>query len=234
MPFELLEPNVPLWHYLEPRERICAIVRHYAGCSLSNRRDELAALEGRDFPDTEAPDVDPDYGGMVVQLRTNCATFALGVLGAACLSWAEAAEVHPLLVTPSQIGTAVSWIRTIGFNRGVLKQYVSRSQLRAGVVVRYWSGGNNDHIETLLSDVDIDGTAEHGGGGRANNEITVGRSNILTSYGRPIVEVLDICDLLPARRQTPAERAAVEFEELRNVARIIPTRPDREPWSPEE
>lgn len=198
--------------YDEPRQRVKKIVLHYEGCSLAHRRDELASLVGRDFEDTPEADSDPDRGRQAVQLRTNCATFAFGVLALSCLSAERARAVHPILLEPTQIGTAFSRLVQFGRDTGslVIFHKGKTAKPRMGDVLWYRSGGNDDHAEVLLSDIGDDWVAFHGGGGRANNAITTGNSAVDYSLGRPLYGYISI----DALRLPPAEVAPPTEEEI--------------------
>ncbi len=52
---------------------------------------------------------------------------------------------------------------------------------------------NDDHVEFLLSPIDARGYALHGGGGRAENAITMTTDPGLVTYnnGRPLLQFLD-------------------------------------------
>lgn len=149
-------------------EFIASIVRHYEGASLSNRRDELGALVGRGVDDPNA----------VVGIKTNCAMFALGVLKAAGVQ-------HPLLNKPYVNGMAFAWVVQIGNDTGAWRT-PDQGSPPEGAAMWYRTGGNDDHIEFMLTPPD-----EHGGGGRSNNAITIERGDISRSVGRPLYKWLD-------------------------------------------
>jgi hypothetical protein len=158
-------------------ERIARIVRSKVGCSLTTRRDELGKLVARGVDKPEA----------VVTISTNCATSALGFM-------ALMGVKHKLLNTPYQSGMAVSWVRQIGIDLGALVRYTGPNgpQPKPGSLLRYNTAGtNNDHVEWMLGPLTADGSADHAGGGRANNAITEGTGPVLTSWGRPLVEFWD-------------------------------------------
>lgn len=165
----------PLVPNEEPADRIVRLVKSYDGCSLSNRRADLGKLVARGVDNPEA----------VVTISTNCATSALGIMAAAGVRDA-------ILNKPYQSGMAVSWVRQIGINTGALVKFDGKTMPKRGALMRYNTAGtNNDHVEWLLSEVDANGNADHGGGGRGNNAITVGNGNVLSSWGRPLVEWWD-------------------------------------------
>jgi hypothetical protein len=166
-----------------PGAKIARLVRKYEGCSSSTRRAELGALVARGVDRPES----------VVDIRTNCGMFALGIFAAAGVE-------HPLLDRPYVSGMAISWLRQIGLQRKALQRYtgVTGPAPKVGSLLRYVSptptGGkppNNDHVEFLLGPISMQGTALHGGGGRAGNAITVGTGPVLWSAGRPLVEFWD-------------------------------------------
>ena len=168
-----------------PEDRLCRFVRTLNGVSLSNRVDVLKALVGRD--------VDPETL-RAWQWQTNCATSALGVIAAACGSIEVAAALHALLGMTSKIGTSPTWLFAIGNALGVCFEYTNGRPIPKGALVAY---ANGDHFEWILSDMGADGIADHGGGGRANNAITVGRGDCRTSWGRKITHVFLFASKLP-------------------------------------
>lgn len=165
----------PLVPNEQPADRIIRLVKSHVGCSLSTRRDELGKLVARGVDKPEA----------VVTISTNCATSALGIM-------AEAGVRDAILNKPYQSGMAVSWVRQIGINTGALVKFDGKTMPKPGSLLRYNTpGSNNDHVEWLLGPVDAQGNADHAGGGRANNAITEGTGNVLSSWGRPLVEWWD-------------------------------------------
>lgn len=144
------------------------MVRRYEGDSLSSGRSALGVLVARGVDDPEA----------VVGIKTNCATFALGVL------WAVGVR-HPLLRKPYVDGMAFAWLDQIGrdFNawRGL-----DEAPIKGAILWYRTEGRNDDHAEFFLSPPD-----EHGGGGRVDNAIAIIRSDISTSSGRPLYQWLD-------------------------------------------
>lgn len=161
-------------------QKITRTVRLYAGCSLANRRTELGALVARGV----------DKPASVVEIHTNCGMFALGI-------FAEVGVKHDLLDKPYQDGEAIAWLRLIGKATGALTTYKGPHgpQPPVGSLLRYNTAGkNDDHVEFLLGPVDALGHAEHGGGGRANNAISItpyalGEASLITwNFGRPLVE----------------------------------------------
>lgn len=163
-------PSFPYVPGEAPGDRIARIVRAYAGCSLSSRREELAALVGRGVND-EA----------FVALKTNCATFALGVLSAAGVR-------HKKLSAPTAIGAAFSDLVTLGNDLKAWRPWAGSGSIPVGAALWYEiPNTDDDHVEFYLSP---DGP-EHGGGGRDDNAVTVGRGPVALSWGRPVHKWLD-------------------------------------------
>lgn len=185
MSFQTWVPGLDILTGESVEGRLCRFVRTLAGVSLSARVDVLKALIGRG--------VDPD-SLRAWQWQTNCATSALGVIAAACGSLEAAAALHPLLAMPSKIGTSPMWIFEIARALGICREYKG-GPIAKGALVAYASG---DHFEWILSDMDpTDGIADHGGGGRGNNAITVGRGDCRTSWRRAVTHVFDFASKLP-------------------------------------
>jgi len=158
-----------------PGDRIARILREFVGSSLKTRKDDLGRLVARGV---DKPDA-------VVGIKTNCGTSALGVM-------ALAGVKDHLLNTKYQSGMAISWLRTIGQHTGALHKYKKGDHIKPGSLLRYNTAGkNDDHVEWLLSEIDAQGNADHGGGGRADNAITEAHGNVLSSFGRPLVEYWD-------------------------------------------
>ena len=150
--------------------RIVRIVRAYAGCSLSVRRANLGALIARGVDEPEA----------VVGIETNCAMFALGVLTAAGCQ-------HPLLQKKYVNEMAFAWLVQIGNDLGAWRLPAVSELIPTGAAIWYEIvGENDDHVEFVTEPPD-----EHGGGGRPNNEITIGRGDYHVSWSRPIHRWLD-------------------------------------------
>lgn len=149
---------------------IARIVRDHAGCSIKNNFDKLIALVG-------AAETTPAQARAVSLWETNCATFALGVLRAAGVK-------HPLLARPLVNGMAFTWLVTILRDLGALRPARADGVYPEGALLHYGTHGvNNDHAEFALTPPD-----EHGGGGRGDNEVTVGHSIESVSWGRPVEE----------------------------------------------
>ena len=201
------------WASLEPRERIKAIVHHYSGCSVLHRKDELARLIGKDFAETPEADCDPDRGSQSVLWRTNCATFALAVLAAAHLSAANARAKHELLARPLSIGTGFTWLVTVGQQCGDIVAYRrTGEQPKTGDILWYRHAKNDDHAEVCLSDVGDDFVVLHGGGGRSNNAITVGRGDVRWSVGRPLHAFISVDRMkMPASLARPPSAEEVSW-----------------------
>jgi hypothetical protein len=165
----------------QSNEILVTLVRKYVGCSLLNRKDELGVLVARGV----------DAPNKVVGIKTNCATFALGIMH-------EAGVVHPLLEKPYVLGMAVAWVRTIGKDLKALTKYTKDTVLPPGALLHYYTPGkNNNHVEWLLSEVAPNKIADHAGGGRSNNAVTLEHGSIDYSAGRPLQEWLDPRFLLP-------------------------------------
>lgn len=176
------EPAKPIGQ--TPGERLIEIVRSHVGCSLKVRRDELGRLVARGVDDPEA----------VVGIKTNCATSALGVM-------AEAGVPHPLLKKKYVSGMAISWVRQVAIGMGALVKFDGKTMPKPGSLMRYnTEGTNNDHVEWLLGPIDEHGVADHGGGGRPDNAITELRGNVLSSWGKPLLEWID-----PDKLQIPLQ-----------------------------
>jgi hypothetical protein len=152
-----------------PGDRIARIVRLYEGCSADgNGALRLAALVGRGVNDQS-----------FVQVRSNCATFALGVL--AC-----AGVVSPELQEETKIGAAFSDLVAIGYRFAAWEVPSSDVEIPVGAALWYRiDGTNDDHVEFQL-----DG-GQHGGGGRAGNAVTVETGPVMLSVGRPLYRWLD-------------------------------------------
>ena len=158
-------------------QRIDRVVRSFAGCSLSVRTQDLAALVGRGVDDES-----------MVTWETNCLTFALGVI-AACGS--DVAELHEHIPNGREYVALNPLVKRAGGWELFSGQPVKTGSLMhyRSVPYRVNAAGEtiyDDHYEFKLLASD-----EHGGGGRANNEITVEHGDWSHSVGRPLYEVLD-------------------------------------------
>jgi hypothetical protein len=178
------------------RDRLCRLVRFCDGWSLSHNRDNLAALVGRG--------VDPP-SSTSVEWRTNCATSALGIVAFACGTVEAANAVHALLAKPSENGKALTWLSQIGDAKGAWVAYSTKgAQPAAGDLMWYWNHPTkvndkgetvvvyDDHVEWCLCDTAQDFTADHGGGGRSDNAITVGSGDIRFNAGRALRKFLNL------------------------------------------
>lgn len=174
------------------QDRACRIVRDLGGCSLSTNKAKLQAFIAKDGACIDGADEE-------VRRRTNCAEFAVAYLAALAGGIDDARKIHPLLATPIKNGTSFSVLVQIGNDLGA---WISAPDAKTpppigGVIWYEINGENDDHAEVMLMPPD-----EHGGGGRPNNAITVGHSDVHASWTRPIHRVLDISrikwDLPPA------------------------------------
>lgn len=176
---------------LNPSQNIINFVKLAANekWSLSYNRPKLMSLVGRG--------VDGDLAIQSVQWKTNCATSALGFIAAACGSVAKAKTVHPSLAAQSKIGTAVGVLVSIARDTLSMHTPTSIKSIKPGSLLWYGTQGkNDDHFEWVLSPIDDQNHAEHGGGGRPDNAITVSKGDISTSYGRPIKKYIDVDEML--------------------------------------
>lgn len=169
-------------------ERIARVVKFYAGCSLSNRRDELAALVGE----------------AAVDWQTNCETFAIGVYRAVGVD-------VPAVQAPLVNGMEGSVVEQAAQRAGGWQKPTSAAP-PVGALMHYRSNPYrvdaqgrtiyDDHVEFVT------GPGEHGGGGRANNEITVVQGDYHFSVGRPLYGWIDP-EMLPVPDVTdPGDPAA--------------------------
>ena len=158
-----------------PGDRIARIVRAYAGCVPCGpvagqvRRVELAALVGRGVMDASFVDV-----------ATNCATFALGVLAAAGVA-------HRVLSEPTRPQMAFSDLVILGNDLFAWRVPGPATPPRGALMWYRLPNLNDDHVEVALDPPD-----EHGGGGRPLNAVTVGRGgDEHWSWSRPLWRWLD-------------------------------------------
>lgn len=204
----------------KPADKLIRLVKQYVGCSLTARRDELGELVSRGVDKPEA----------VVTIATNCATSALGIM-------AKAGVKHKLLNQPYANGMAIAWVRQIGLQTGALVKFDGKTMPKPGSLMRYNTPGtNNDHVEWLLGPVAADGTAEHGGGGRADNAITSGTGDIRSSWGRPMVEWLDPDRLgidINVALPVPVNPPETPVPDPEPVQEPEPPKPEPEPPSPD-
>lgn len=159
---------------------IVEIVKSYVGDSLLHNKEDLALLVARQIDDPN----------QIVQVKTNCGIFTLGV-------WWAAGVQHELLTKKYKNGMAIAWVRQIAIDKKALRKYPQDGNPIAGAALHYYTPGKNDnHIEHLLSTPDTNMIAEHGGGGRTNNAITSSTSDIRTNYYRQLREWVDPVALL--------------------------------------
>lgn len=158
-----------------------SLIKKYEGCSIHIRKNELGSLVCRGVDDP----------AQTVLIKTNCGMFSLGIMY-------EAGVQHDLLKHKYMSGMAIAWLRTIGKDLKALQKYSKTNVPKLGSLLHYYTPRKNDnHVEWLLSDIDDHGRAEHGGGGRTDNAITIGEGNVLWNYGRPLQEWWDPDLLLP-------------------------------------
>lgn len=161
-----------------PGDKIIRILKSYDGCSLKHDADRLGKLVARGV----------DKPAEVIGIKTNCGMTALGV-------WAEAGVDHPILDKPYVSQMAIAWLVQIGIDRRALVKYTEGgSKPKRGALLHYKTPGeNNDHVEFLLSDVDEHWNALHGGGGRADNLISVAKQPgvVLWNNGRKLFQFWD-------------------------------------------
>lgn len=160
------------------RQQVVELVQFYNGCSLKKRKDELSKLIARDVDNPE----------QIVEVKTNCALFAMAILYTIGFE-------HPILKQKYKIGMAVANVRQIGFDTKSLLKYNHNVLLKAGDILHYMTppGTKNDsHIEFCLEDQKLDTFLTHGGAGRPDNAITIVKSDVKWSVGRPLVEVISL------------------------------------------
>jgi hypothetical protein len=169
-----------------PGDKLARLVRPYVGSSLLTRRYELGLLIARGVDKPEA----------VVTIATNCAMFALGIL-------AKAGANHDLLDAPYVDQMAMAWVLKIARDLGALvtcKPGAPLPPLKPGTLLHYHTAGkNDDHVEWLLGTPDpATHKADHAGGGRPQNAITLvtaGAPNnaglISWNFGRPLESYVD-------------------------------------------
>ncbi len=168
-----------------PGDHCARIVRAVAGCSLDHLPDKLADIYLLQEPDR-------DTAVEVSRLATNCGTSMRAV-------YALAGCTHTLITRPYRIRKAVAWVLGAATELGALLPASSWRKCGPGWGLWYGTPGkNDDHVEWCLSDVDAQGVALHGGGGRARNAITIGGPRtIMWSTGRPLRGVIDPGAMLP-------------------------------------
>jgi hypothetical protein len=152
---------------------IITLAQTYLGDSLLKNKEDLGLLVARQVDDP----------AVVVQIKTNCAMFALGIMWACHV-------VHPLLETKYKSGMAVAWVRKIAMDKKALRQYPKDGPPVLGAFMHYYSGDgskNDSHIELCLEDPQLvvqtgEMVAHHMGGGRADNAVAMGIGDVRWSY----------------------------------------------------
>lgn len=139
------------------------LVRSFVGCSLENRREDLADLVA--FPG-DNPAID-------VRIKTNCGMFVLGI-------WRRLGCRHPLLMGKYRGGMAIAWVLRIATDARAL-HLPHTGTPSSGDVVHYATPGlnpktgrpwNNDHVEFVMSAPDEHRFSLHAGAGRVANAVT--------------------------------------------------------------
>jgi hypothetical protein len=162
-------------------ENIIELVNSYVGDSLVNKKEDLALLVARQVDDPN----------QIVQIKTNCGLFALGI-------WYAVGVQHDLLKIKYISGQAIAWVRKIALAKGALRSYPKDGPPVAGALMHYYTPGtNNNHVEFLLENPNKH-IALHAGGGRDKNEIGSGTSDITWSAqpSRRLQEWVDPAALL--------------------------------------
>jgi len=157
---------------------IATIVGHFVGCSLDNRKDELAQLVARGVDDPN----------QIVQVATNCGTFSLGIL------WKLGIK-HPILEKKYVSGMAIADLITIGHDLKCMHAFDGKTFPTQGCLILYHMNGNDYHAEWFLTDPDDKHVAIHAGGGRSRNAVTASTSDIRWNVGRQIWQWLDVPSL---------------------------------------
>lgn len=161
---------------------IVEIVKSYIGDSLIHNKEDLGILVSRHVDDPN----------QIVQIKTNCGMFALGV-------WCLAGVQHNLLKSKYKNGMAIAWLRQIAISKGALRTYPKDGPPIAGALMHYYTpGANNNHVEFLLEDPNDKIVALHAGGGRDQNAIASGTTDVSWSYQptRKLQEWIDPVALL--------------------------------------
>jgi len=165
----LAPPSFPPVLWESGGQRIARITRFYVGCSLYQRFNDLAALVGRGVDDVS-----------VATWTSNCCMFALGVLSAAGLT-------YPPLQAPSKNGQAFVLLEALGNFFNAWRTPAVSEVIPVGALLWYRTEGkDDDHVEVMLTPPD-----EHGGAGRRDNGVSLVRSDVHTSEGRPLYRWLD-------------------------------------------
>jgi len=167
-------------------DRIVSIVSSYVGCSLEHDTDRLAELVARGV----------DHPGSIVRVKTNCGTFALGVLHAAGVP-------HELLEHKYRNEMAIAWIIQVANDCGAIRYPKRDGQPPAGALLHYWVRQGtktvNHHVEFCLETPTATWIARHAGGGRPKNAITDGVSDIRWNASRPLQAWYDPDELMNGR-----------------------------------
>lgn len=160
-------------------EHIARIVRGLDGCSLTHDSDKLAALFLCNETEAKAR--------LVSSFKTNCGTSMREIL---CLAGCD----HRLVIEPYVAGMAVAWVLQAARELDALVVPSAWRDMGPGWGCWYGTPGfNDDHLEWCLAVPQrLTGLAEHGGGGRSANEISVEpASDIRFSRGRPLRGIID-------------------------------------------
>lgn len=156
---------------------VASVAFEFVGCSLVSRREELAKLVACGI----------DNPSQVVQIKSNCAMFARGVMR-------RCGVIHPILEAKYRIGRAVSDVLEIARQFEAIEEFEGQ-YIKKGTILHYATAGkNDDHIECCTQQDASDTlgwVVRHCGGGRPNNAITELTSDIRTNAGRPLIHVID-------------------------------------------
>lgn len=159
-------------------EHCARIVRGLDGCSLTHEADKLAALFLCNEPAARAK--------LIASMKTNCATTMREIL---CLAGCD----HALIICEYVVGMAMAWVLQAARELDALEPASTWKDLQPGDGMWYGTPGrNDDHVEFCLSAPNrLTGFAEHAGGGRSQNLISVQpASDIRWSAGRPLCGIV--------------------------------------------
>lgn len=177
-----------------PGAKVWRAVKAFEGVALHvpGGLDKLAALAGMDNP--------PGDARQYAQETTNCATTMRWILSlVGCPS--------NFVTQPDKPGVSMGWdllaaqqygalipLKSDLYPTGGTGQPDAWKKAGVGWGLHYgMPGTNDDHVEWLGSVPDPNtGVATHGGGGRADNAITIETGDIRWSMGRPLLHVIDI------------------------------------------
>jgi hypothetical protein len=163
--------------------RLIDLVTSYVGCSLEQRTAELGDLVARDVDDPKA----------MVNVHTNCGTFALGI-------WQRVGVPHELLARPYVNEMAISWIIQIAHEFGAVRYPKRDGKPKPGSLMHYWyrvgKVTSHHHVEFLLSELDPHNQGTHAGGGRDKNAITASIGDVYWVGGTPLQAWYDVDELL--------------------------------------